>query len=65
MSILTEGLKDGSVRKDTDVEQLASIILGSMRFNVLQWRLSNFEFNLNEKGDKLCETLNLLIKHKN
>jgi len=64
ISILKEGLEDGSVRKDTDVEQLASIILGSMRFNVLQWRLSNFEFDLTEKGHKLCETLNLLIKHK-
>jgi len=64
IKILEEGIKDGSVRNDADVEQLTSIILGSMRFNVLQWRLSDFDFDMNKKGAKLWETLNLLIKSK-
>ena len=64
MNILNEGIADGSVRNDTDVEQLTSIILGSMRFNVLQWRLSNFDFDMNKKGAKLWKTLNLLLRKK-
>ena len=65
MKILAEGVEDGSVRNDTDVEQLTSIILGSMRFNVLQWRLSNFDFDMNKKGEELWKTLDLLIKNSN
>ena len=63
INILNEGVTDGSVRNDADVEQLTSIILGSMRFNVLQWRLSNFDFDLNAKGAELWKTINLLIKN--
>jgi hypothetical protein len=62
--MLKEGVVDGSIRKDADLEQLTSIILGSMRFNVLQWRLSNFEFDVKEKGVELWQTINLLIKNK-
>ena len=65
MKILADGVEDGSVRNDTDVEQLTSIILGSMRFNVLQWRLSNFDFDMNKKGEELWKTLKLLIKNNN
>ena len=64
INILNEGVSDGSVRNDTDVEQLTSIILGSMRFNVLQWRLSNFDFDMNLKGAELWKTLNLLLRNK-
>jgi AcrR family transcriptional regulator len=64
INILNEGIEDGSVRNDTDIEQLTSIILGSMRFNVLEWRLSDFDFDMSEKGEDLWKTLNLLIKNK-
>lgn len=64
MNMLKKGVEDGSIRNDANLEQLTSIILGSMRFNVLQWRLSNFEFDLNKKGDELWQTLKLLINQR-
>ena len=64
ISILEEGIKDGSIRSDIDEEQLSSIILGSMRFTVLQWRLSNFEFSLNTQGEQLWQTIDSLINIK-
>ena len=64
ISIIEEGIADGSIRDDINVDQLMSIILGSMRFNVLQWRLSKFQFDLNQKGVELCQTINLLVKNK-
>ncbi len=60
--IIEEGMKDGSIRADVDAEQLMSIILGSMRFTVLQWRMSKFGFDLNKAGLNLCNALNLLLK---
>ncbi len=62
MNILAEGMADGSIRNDIASEQLASIILGSMRFTVLQWRLSDFSFDLTAKGKELWQSLNLLIQ---
>ncbi len=59
--IIEEGMKDGSIRADVDAEQLMSIILGSMRFTVLQWRMSTFGFDLNKAGLNLCNALNLLL----
>ncbi len=64
VNIINEGVSDGSIRDDINVDQLMSIILGSMRFNVLQWRLSKFQFDLNQKGVELCQTINLLITKK-
>ena len=62
VNILEEGIRDGSIRNDIVSEQLACIILGSMRFTVLQWRLSDFGFDLSEKDEELWHTLSLLIK---
>jgi AcrR family transcriptional regulator len=64
LNLLKEGINDCSIRNDTNVEQLTSIILGSMRFNVLQWRLSDFKFDLNKKGAELWTTLSLLLKRE-
>jgi len=63
IKIIEEGKQDGSIRKDINVDQLMSIILGSMRFTVLQWRMSKFQFNLTEKGKELYKAINLLIKN--
>lgn len=63
IKILKGGIEDRSVRADVDPEQVTSIILGSMRFTVLQWRLSDFDFDLNKKGHELWHTINLLIKN--
>ncbi len=63
IKIIEEGKQDGSIRKDINVDQLMSIILGSMRFTVLQWRMSKFQFNLTEKGKELYKAINLLIRN--
>jgi len=64
INIVKGGKADGSIRNDVDTEQLMSIILGSMRFTVLQWRMSTFQFDLNEKGIELCKAINALIKNE-
>lgn len=64
VKIVEDGKEDGSIRKDVNSEQLMSIILGSMRFTVLQWRMSDLKFDLNEKGIELCKAINTLIKNE-
>ena len=62
IQILTEGQKEGDIRNDISAEQFATIIMGSMRLTVLNWKLSGFESDLKSDGEKLWETLELLFK---
>ena len=60
--IIESGQIEGSIRNDIDAEQMVTMIIGSMRFTVLRWRLSGFNFSLIEEGEKLWSMIELLIK---
>jgi len=60
-AIIELGQEEGNIRADIASEQLATMIMGSMRFTILRWRLSNFDFDLVKEGEALCKTLDLLI----
>ena len=59
--IIKTGQAEGSIRDDIDAEQLVTMIIGSMRFTVLKWRLSGFNFSLIDEGEKLWNAVELLI----
>jgi AcrR family transcriptional regulator len=61
-NIIGKGQEDGSIRSDISKEQLATVFMGSMRFTILRWRLSNFQFDLLPEGTQLWSTIELLIK---
>ena len=63
MKIIESGQLENSIRKDISPQQLANLIMGSMRLTVLRWRLSNFEFNLNSEGKLIQETLKLVLSN--
>ena len=60
--IIESGQKEGNIRNDIDALQLTNMIMGSMRFTILNWRLSNFDFDLVKDGKRLWKTIELLIK---
>ena len=62
INIIDEGKSSGEIRKDVPSEQLAFIILGSIRLTVTQWSLSGFSFDLRKRGNILIKTLETLIK---
>ncbi|MFT6503763.1 MAG: AcrR family transcriptional regulator [Crocinitomicaceae bacterium] len=61
-SIIASGQEEGSFRDDISPDQLASVVMGSMRFTILRWRLSNFDFDLVKEGNELCKTIDLLME---
>ena len=61
-SIIKFGQLDNSIRNDIKEDQLATIIMGSMRIHILKWRLSNYSFDLVDEGQKLWNTIQLIIK---
>ena len=62
IQILKEGQIEGDIRNDISAEQMATIIMGSMRLTVLNWKLSNFETDLTKEGKELWQTIEKLIK---
>ena len=61
IQILKEGQVEGGIRNDISAEQISTIIMGSMRLTVLNWKLSNFETDLIKEGKALWETIEKLI----
>lgn len=62
IKIIDEGKSTGEIRKDITSEQIAFVIMGSVRLTVNQWSLSGFSFDLKERGYILIKTLETLIQ---
>ena len=62
IQILKEGQVEESIRNDISAEQISTIIMGSMRLTVLNWKLSDFDTDLKKDGGKLWNTIEKLIK---
>jgi TetR/AcrR family fatty acid metabolism transcriptional regulator len=62
INIIDEGKNTGEIRKDVASEQLAFVIMGSIRLTVTQWSLSGFSFDLKKRGNILIKTLKTLIQ---
>jgi AcrR family transcriptional regulator len=63
--IIKSGQAEGSIRADISADQLVTIVIGAMRFTVLKWRLSDFNFSLIDEGNVLWTTIHTLIKKEN
>lgn len=62
IKIIDEGKIAGEIRKDVASEQIAFIIMGSVRLTINQWSLSDFSFDLKERSNILFQTIKTLIQ---
>jgi TetR/AcrR family transcriptional regulator, fatty acid metabolism regulator protein len=62
INIIEEGQNNGEIRKDVPSDQLAFLIMGSIRLTVTQWSLSGFKFDLKKRGNILVKTFATLIQ---
>ncbi len=60
--IIVSGQERGEIRKDIEAGHIAIIIMGSLRLFVKQWQFSGYNFNLENEGQKLIDSVKLLIK---
>ena len=60
--IIENGQKNGEIRADVPCDKLISMIIGSIRYMVTKWRLTNFEFDLKKEGAILLDMIKMLIK---
>jgi AcrR family transcriptional regulator len=60
--IIEKGQQIGELRDDLPAEQLAVVLMGTLRVVVTQWRLSEFSFDLIDEGKNIWKTIELMIK---
>jgi AcrR family transcriptional regulator len=65
VGIIEEGQAAGEIRNDISSDQIAFVIMGSVRLKVTQWSMSGFSFDLQKRGEILFNTLKTLIQIKN
>ncbi len=65
LQIIQQGQKQKQFTDTLSADELVHIIMGSFRLHMLQWRLSDFSFDLKLKGNKLMANMLTLIQpHK-
>lgn len=61
-SIIETGQKKGEIRNDIEASDLSLMIIGSLRLFVKKWQLSDYEFDIVERGSSLIDSIKLVIK---
>ena len=61
LSLLRSKKGRAECRRDIPAEDLARVIMGSLRFLVTRWRLSGYAFDLEKEGMALWKSLRLMI----
>lgn len=64
MPLLSEGQQKNIFTNTIANEDLVHIVMGAFKLHMFKWRLFNFEFDLNESGNKMIDSLLTLIKTK-
>lgn len=61
-AVMIDGQQKGIFTNNLNAPELIHIVLGSFRLLMYQWRISNFSFDLKDKGNSLVQSLLKLIK---
>lgn len=61
-TIIETGQKNGEIRTDVAASHLSVMIMGSLRMFMKQWHMSDYKFDLIEKGSDFIHSINILIK---
>ena len=64
LQVIKDGQESGDFRSDVPAERIAFMIMGSMRFCVIQWHLSGHSYDLVPKGEDLLNTFLTLFTAK-
>lgn len=62
-TIIETGQKNGEIRNDIDASHLSVMIMGSLRMFVKQWHMSDYKFNITEKGSAFIKSIVTMLKN--
>lgn len=64
LPIIKEGQQKKVFTNTITAENLLHIVMGSFRLLMYKWRVSNFKFDIKEKGDEMIQSVLTLIRAK-
>ena len=64
MPIILEGQEKHIFTNQISSEDLVQIVMGTFRLQMYKWRLSNFQSDIIENGEKMIKAVLILIKNK-
>jgi hypothetical protein len=64
LTILKQGQQNNEIRSDIEAEHLVIFIMGALRLFVKKWQFAKFTFNLQKEGNKLIQSVKLIISKK-
>lgn len=59
---LEQGIAVGELRSDVEPEMMFRMLMGPLRLLIKQWAMSQYRFDLTEKGRELINTLKILLR---
>ncbi len=63
--IIKTGQEKGQIRNDIDASHLSAMVMGSLRLYVKQWHMSNYGFDLIQKGNEFANSISKLLINPN
>ena len=63
--IIMQGQSEGTFTNAISVEQIAHIVMGTIRLQMFKWRSANFEFDIVQSGDNVLHSLLTILETKN
>jgi len=62
---LIQTAQDKNIIINEDVDNLASLVMGSIRMIIFQWKLKDYQFSLTQRGKAIVETMMKMLVKKN
>ena len=62
-TIIETGQRNGEIRADIEASHLSVMIMGSLRMFVKQWHMTDYKFDLIEKGSEFINSIKILVKN--
>ncbi|MGM0946713.1 MAG: TetR/AcrR family transcriptional regulator [Bacteroidota bacterium] len=59
---ISSGQESGVFSKEISLEDMIHHVMGSFRLLMFKWRISNFQFDLQERGESIVDSLLVLMK---
>ncbi|MFZ4581946.1 MAG: TetR/AcrR family transcriptional regulator [Paludibacter sp.] len=64
LPVIIKGQKEGVFTSAIEYEDILHIVMGTFKLQMFKWRLFNFEFDLILTGNKMIDSVLILIKSK-
>ena len=64
LPVIMNGQKENTFTSAIEYEDILHIVMGTFRLLMFKWRLFNFEFDLKISGNKMIDSVLILIKSK-